>query len=596
MKKLTNILLSLISIGIIFIETIQLNYSAMPSLRILIQQGFVILLVNTLVVAGLNLTLVLLLGKWKTTLIITSILSTLWSIANYYVIEFHGSPLFFSEFANFRTAMTVAGGYRFEIDKIVLRLVLLFAAETAAIIVFHIIEKKKTVSPKKQRWLFQLTALSADIGLLFIALFSPYAVKPSDTMGWTWVTGVEKYGYVNCIIEDIQRSKADFKKPDGYDPKKISLKVAEKSIVCNDCPDFILILNESFCDLSVYSEIDSDYDCFGYFYQIENAAIGYTFSPCIGGGTNDSEFELLTSNSMYLVSRSAPFNFVKLDTTGNNIIQNCEDLGYITMGMHCGIPSNYARNNAYSKLGFDTILLGEESFHYYGEYGRRPWLDADNYRDLIDLYTLEETEPKFMYLLTFQNHGGYEKNDPDYDRVHTKHDFGSLSDDIDEYLTSIKMSVDAFIELTEYYSKVDRHVVICMVGDHAPSFINELPAKKLFSAKEEELAKRSVPYIIWANYEVEFPNYIDYTSMVDLVPMMLKTANMPLTSYYQYILDMHDVVPVRTSNGIWMDRKGNIGTYGDGGPYDDILSQYYNMEYNALKDGSEYMKECFEYK
>ena len=83
--------------------------------------------------------------------------------------------------------------------------------------------------------------------------------------------------------------------------------------------------------------------------------------------------------------------------------------------------------------------------------------------------------------------------------------------------------------------------------------------------------------------------------MTDLVPMVLESAGMPLTAYYQSILDMRDTIPVRTSTGLYMDRFGDIGTYEQDCAYYDILTQYYYMEYNALNAGGEYRQKIFEF-
>lgn len=590
--KMISLLESLIILFSVFAQSFQLNYSTLPSFSIFFEQGIVMICVNAAVIAILNLVLALILRSWTITLSVTSILSLVWSIVNYYVIEFHGSPLFFSEFSNFGTAMAVASGYHFDFSKAVLGLLLIFAVENAAILVLHFLKSKNS----GRRIVARIGILCVLVLSVYIALFSPVAVKPSNTMGWSWMASVREYGYISCVIEDAVKIQNKFAKPEGYSLEKITSSEIEETGNDTERPDIILILNETFCDLDYYSSVEPDSDYLEQFYEIENAVYGHVIVPDIGGGTNDSEFELLTSGSMYLLNHSAPFNYLRLDATGNNIVQNLKKLGYITYGMHCGEKTNYSRNSSYPMLGFDTVLLGRESFQYYNQYGDHPWLDIDNYQDMIRYYEGAGNDPRFMYLLTIQNHGGYEQNDPAYDTVHTQHDFGDLTDDVDEYLTSIQMSAEAFVELTEYFSSSDRHVIICMVGDHAPSFIKELPANKEMTVEESEIAKRVVPYVIWANYDAEFPSYTEYASMVDLAPMVLETAGLPLTAYYQYILNLHDIVPVRTSTGIYMDRDGLVGTYDSNSDYYELLTQYYYMEYNALSAGDEYRRDLFEYK
>ena len=359
-------------------------------------------------------------------------------------------------------------------------------------------------------------------------------------------------------------------------------------------PDIILILNESFSDLETYTNINADIDYMDGFYNIPGATYGYAVVPSIGGGTNNSEFELLTSKSMYLLQH-APFTYMDQVLLSRGIVNYLNDLGYETTGMHCANPDNYSRNTAYPAMGFEKTRLGQDSFTYNEMNGNRPWLDSDNYRDLIERYETADDEPRFMFLLTYQNHGGYEQNDSSMDTVHTQKDFGELTDEVNEFLSSIYLSCQAFKELTNYYSTVDRDVIICMVGDHAPSFVSSLPAKKDREIGDEGINMRCVPYVIWSNFDADLSDvYTDCASMVDLVPMVLHAAGVPLSSFYQEILNMHEILPIRTSSGQYVDRDSIIGNYDSSDKYYDQMKLYYYLEYNSLLEGDEYRSALFD--
>ena len=98
---------------------------------------------------------------------------------------------------------------------------------------------------------------------------------------------------------------------------------------------------------------------------------------------------------------------------------------------------------------------------------------------------------------------------------------------------------------------------------------------------------------MWVNYNVDFNQMSQYSSMVDLVPMMIEQAELPVSDYYRYILDMHEEVPVRTSDQWYMDADGTIGKYTKDSSWYDLMTQYYYMEYNGLKAEDDYMKELF---
>lgn len=254
-----SLLESLIILFSVFAQSFQLNYSTLPSFSIFFEQGIVMICVNAAVIAILNLVLALILRSWTITLSVTSILSLVWSIVNYYVIEFHGSPLFFSEFSNFGTAMAVASGYHFDFSKAVLGLLLIFAVENAAILVLHFLKSKNS----GRRIVARIGILCVLVLSVYIALFSPVAVKPSNTMGWSWMASVREYGYISCVIEDAVKIQNKFAKPEGYSLEKITSSEIEETGNDTERPDIILILNETFCDLDYYSSVEPDSDYLG---------------------------------------------------------------------------------------------------------------------------------------------------------------------------------------------------------------------------------------------------------------------------------------------------------------------------------------------
>lgn len=147
--------------------------------------------------------------------------------------------------------------------------------------------------------------------------------------------------------------------------------------------------------------------------------------------------------------------------------------------------------------------------------------------------------------------------------------------------------------MTEYYEKVDRDVIICMVGDHAPAFISSLSPKEDNLIADNSINSRTVPYVIWSNFEVKYSSYLDYTSMVDLMPMVLNVADIPLSIFCQNILDLHESFPIRTSDGICVDKEFMLSMYDVNDNNYELLNQYYYMEYNSLLTTEEYQEDLF---
>lgn len=577
------------------IQAFQLHYSCVSGFLqflVFLRQSYQIVLLNVLILLWFNLGVKLLLQKWYISLTVTSFLVTLWSVANYYVLKFHGSPLFFSEFANFGTAMNVIGGYKFALERRIIWMLLLGLAEIAVPIFLFLKRKRGEKFIVLKKLLFSLLAFCGVTVLLWMLLFVWQKPKPRETVFWTWREGIDVYGYPALIVEDADKSMNFLRVPNGYSPEHLdAVSRNESKEVPSNCPDIILIVNESFCDLSVYTEYTTDVDPFEAFHGIDGAFYGKVVIPNVGGKTNNTEFEVLTGNSTALLTRLAPFNYVNFSQDDTNAARYLDSLGYSSAALHCEPASNYSRNRAYPAMGFDTVVMGNENF-ICNQYGDRRILDEDNYQDLIRIGESLGSGPRFLYLLTFQNHGGWETNDESFDTVHVQEDLGEMTGILNEYLTSIRMSSEAFRGLTEQFAESDRPTVICMLGDHAPSFITELTPDPSFSQDEKQIRLRMVPYVIWANFDLTELEETEYATAVDLMPMLYRAAGLPTTAYQDYILELHAQVPIRTTVDVYQDADGVVGRI-QGSRYQQTVQLYYDLEYNALSRGGSYRRELF---
>ncbi len=576
---------------ILFLQLFQLQRSALDVLGDIIKVKPVLWATNLLVLLFLDVLLSLICQNQRIGLTIGSVFITLVSILNYYVILFHGSPLFPSEIANAGTALNVISQYRPTAAPELADIGAFFLAEWYIIGISSADERRDNTA---RRNLTQGAVIAVSAAVINGALFSPHAMNAS--VQFAWRTGVRDNGYLCCAMSNVKNMLDPIRTPNGYDSEKIRMPEVKEHEKPDVYPDIILIINESFCNLDDYSSVGADSDYLRAFYDINGAYYGHTFSSSIGGGTNNSEFEVLTSNSMFLLANSAPFNYLRFNDKRPTVVSYLKSLGYSSTAMHSMEASNYSRHIAYPAMGFDHIELGDGDFSKLNYYGNRLGLDSDDYQGMISLYEKSGDEPQFFYLLTFQNHGDYEQNEDKWDRVHTTKDYGDLSDDINEYLTSVSMSADALHKLTDYFSGVDRPVILCMVGDHAPWLIKQLNANRPMTEKERDIMQREVPYILWSNYDLDISQNTELASMTDLISMILSAAKMPLTPYYQGILDLHKVLPVRTSDGDYLDAEETIGTWDENSPYYEQLSQYYYMEYNGLSGGEDYREELFSVK
>ena len=541
------------------------------------------LFINIMTIAAVWSTIYLLCSRVWLSGLITSVSMGLIAIINYYVAKLHGMPLSFLSLRNISTAMDVLSSYEIELNGSVVKLLIMLIMLVVVQLLLWMLTRNAESEKKHVRWMIK-TGLAMICGTaLFFGYYSPNPVKPQHAIKWLWTEAYSKYGYAACTMETLNQFFYAANMPDGYAEDGVNEIPLPAPIEGKEnTPDVILILNETFYDINQIADPKSDLQYMGPIMSIEGLISGYAVVPGNGGGTNSAEYELLTSNSLELMPGITPFNALDL-SNANSIVSHLRALGYATLGTHSESPNNYSRQTGYSDLGFDDIRF-EDAYSWLDGYHNRNYAsDSCLYEHLTAWYEDMPAElPRFMYMLTIQNHGGYAWNDPEHDLVHAKTDFGDNDDEVDEFLTSIYQSSQAFAELTAYFSKVERPVIICMVGDHCPEFGRAITDAR-YSEEERNLLLRKVPFVIWANYDLEETS-LGTVSMNYVVPTLLDLADIQLSPFYQYQLELKESVPILTSYGKYYDKDGMIYHYETDitTPYRDQVMDYFYLEYHNL--------------
>ena len=554
---------------------------------------------NMLTAFCLTLVLFAVIGRWSWATSISGTLFTILAVANYYTRELHGSPLMPQDITNIKTATAVAGQYKLHLSKRIVLILGLYVLVLVLAFVQHKLYVRRTLSLKKL--LVRVAACGVGVfAILYVWYFAPFAIKPASTGGWTFQTTYYAYGYLAGTIESAGLLMNPIVQPEGYTDEAADMAAARTqnytpetaAVSEQEYPDIVLILSESFYDFDLVTDLQADTEIMPVTKNLPNSIYGHTVVPSVGGGTNTSEYEMLTSNSVFLMPGVTPFNWLDLNES-DSVVSYLEDLGYATMAAHPYTAANYRRNAVWPVLGFDTQYFVED-FPTVETYGDRIFqTDSATYRDLETMYeSMPEDQPRFTFLVSIQSHGDYDMNDPELDVVHAATDYGEYDSVMDEYLSCMKKTDEAFGELTQYftdvYEKTGRKVIVAMAGDHAPSFVDHVADKSIAAENDLQVLERSTPFVIWANYPLENAgqtNEKDPLNRMDLcmfVPTVAEQAGLPLTDYYKYLLAMKEEVPLMTAGNDYMDAYGVTHVFGENPVNDDWVNGYFALEYNNI--------------
>ncbi|MCI6384925.1 MAG: LTA synthase family protein [Subdoligranulum variabile] len=557
---------------------------------------------NALTAFCLTLVLFAILGKWSRATGISGALFTVIALINYYTRDLHGSALMPQDILNLGTAAEVMGSYTLQITATVRTIVLWYLPVLALAFVQAKLVKGM---PKRASWRARgVRVLGSAVGvfcILFFGYFGPVSVKPKTTYGWAWQNTYYKYGYLAGTIEAASLMADPIIEPENYsDDAAVNAAAMAESFpsataesASSDYPDIILVLSESFYDFGLVTDTQADTEVMPVTKNLQNAVYGHTISPHVGGGTNSSEYEMLSSNSLMLMPSITPFNWLNLHNA-NSLVSYLKDLGYSTLAAHPYTNSNYRRDSAWLALGFDETHF-QDDFPTQEYYGNRPYqTDSASYRDFEKLYeAMPEDKPRFGFLVSIQSHGDYTMNDASLDIVHAATDYGEYDEPMDEYLSCIHMSDAAVQELCDYFTKqyeeTGRKVVLAFAGDHAPSFVGHVADKTRAEGNDLQILERSTPFFIWANYPLENIDAATSTTdplnrmdMVMLAPTIAQQAGLPLTGYYKYLLAMKQQTPVVTAANDYMRADGTTHAYGEDESLDTWVKGYLALEYNNI--------------
>ena len=133
--------------------------------------------------------------------------------------------------------------------------------------------------------------------------------------------------------------------------------------------------------------------------------------------------------------------------------------------------------------------------------------DETAYKKVIQaIQEKEKNEKQFIFLVTMQNHRGYNADEYNYHPTVSLNYDGAQYPQAETYLSAIKESDIAFKKLIEYFSNVEESTMIVMFGDHQlateETLYEELFGKQISDLSLEEVQLRyKTPYLIWTNYE-----------------------------------------------------------------------------------------------
>lgn len=515
---------------------------------------------------------------------------TVLALVEYYVYKLRGRSFMMQDIASIKTATTIMGGYTYDIGIEAGTAVLVSIAVLATLFMMKW-ERKLSINGYKC-WLVKIITVAGCI-LLTGALSNQEWMQNIKIMSfnmWDIESNYREKGFLRTLLSEVQYLKQNA--PEGYfteNVEKICDSYAEKygneSAETSVQPEnIIVIMNESWADFRYISEFQESDIITPYIDSMnENVIKGALHVPVFGAGTSNSEYEVLTGNSTQFLNPSNIAYQLYISEDEYGMADIFKSSGYRTIALHPNEADNWNRDKVYPKMKFDEFISG---FNWPGsEFIRWCMSDESSYNRVIDIYENKvEGEKIFSFLVTMQNHGGYDWEGYESSVSLEYEEKYPLTE---QYLSLIRETDSAFENLIHHFESVDERTMIVMFGDHLPNVEQEF-YEELFGAAvekldlEEKQKMYTTPFVIWTNYDI--PEVKLELSSNYLGTYIMHLAGVEVPDYQKCLYEFMQSVPV-IGMGMVKDHEGNWYNIEEVPAHiGAILQDYKILQYNNIFD------------
>ena len=258
-------------------------------------------------------------------------------------------------------------------------------------------------------------------------------------------------------------------------------------------PNIVIVQLESFINPNWITDITLNKNPVSNFESLsEEFTSGLLAVPALGGGTANTEFEVITEMSTdFFGAGEFPFNTIASKKAIPSLAYTLKDLGYSANSLHNHEGKFYSRNVVYKNLGFDSFTPIE----CMNVPERTPvgWAKDSVLIDEICNIITSTDNPDLVFGISVQGHGNYPNDEVDDKEIYITNKYTKSNKNSLEYFINQIYEMDQFVgNLIEAVNNLNEPTVIAFYGDHFPAVgieNHEVSIKTL----------KSTPYVIWDN-------------------------------------------------------------------------------------------------
>lgn len=388
-----------------------------------------------------------------------------------------------------------------------------------------------------------------------------------------------EYGMPYSFLHNFTANLVE--KPENYDKKSAILWEQGEDNQNGSQVHLIMIMSEAFTDITDEAGIEGE-DPLQFFHSLqqeEHAISGRVVVPNFGGGTANTEFDVLTGMQTDSLGAATTTSFTAVNRNLDSLFRIYNAAGYRTSFIHPGYHWFYNRENIYQRLGAGSSLFCEDMTD---KEMKGTWITDDYVMDKIisDFETaVDSGELLYNYTTTVQNHMAYTLDkygeDCEITMIETQKPLSQNSRELlSVYTEGIRDADHALEKIVSYFAASDEPVVLAFWGDHYPNLGGNLTVYNELGLIENlvyPFQYYATPYVVWANdaaaqclnweYTVDSLDLPDngYLSAAFFGSMILELCGRgEATPYVAFLNQLRRELPVVWNNQYYFDGAGNL--------------------------------------
>ena len=392
-------------------------------------------------------------------------------------------------------------------------------------------------------------------------------------------------------------------KPDNY-IKENALNILnnykDKDITNWGKPNIVIILSESFSDVTNIKEIEFDKDILENIHSFEkqnDIVVANTHVSTFGGSSVISEWEILTSSS----NNFNPSGYIAYTQYYNNknkkyidkspnIIRLLNNEGYITKYITPWAGESYNSSHVYDLLGTDEVIYdikGKKKGFYLA--------DSEINKSIINELSKEKDKPKLLVYATAENHMPCSEDKfKKYDINVKNSTFNKENTNLIKcYAQGVYDADQALGDLYKEIQKLDQNTIVIFYGDHLPFITNDKGdnaylLSEYYNTKNEDLndlRKYTTKAVIFSNYIEKMDKSISEINLNYLSSYVFAHLDIKNNEYFKYVNNLKDIIPVFSKT--YIVKNNNIIQYNDMNKEErKAINDYRNVQYYSFYDNN----------